>query len=84
MLTRVGLVLIHVDSCLTGVDSCWTRVDSCSFVLIRVDLCWRSCFKIDVIHNDGRSVLVKRFIKTLKGKIHKTITPNDSNLNLVI
>ena len=77
-------MLIHVDSCLTRVDSCWTRVDSCSFVLIRVDLCWHSCSKIDVIHNDGRSVLVKRFTKTLKDKIHKTITPNDSNLNLVI
>ena len=49
VLTRVGLVLIHVDLCWTRFDSCWlvsdschTRVDSCWFVLTRVDLCWYS------------------------------------------
>ena len=42
VLTRVGLVLIRVHSCLTSVDSCRTR-------LIRVDLCWHSCIRIDLI-----------------------------------
>ena len=30
------------------------------------------------IHNEGKSVNAKRFIKTLKGRISKKITPNDS------
>ena len=30
------------------------------------------------IHNEGKSVNVKRFIKTLKGRISKKMTPNDS------
>ena len=65
VLTRVRLVLIRVDSCLNRVDSCWTRVDSCWIVsescwfvldlcwlvLIRVDLCWHSCIKKDMIKN---------------------------------
>ena len=28
-------------------------------------------------HNEGKSVVAERFIKTLKGKIYKTITAND-------
>ena len=54
--TRVGLVLICVDSCRTRVDSCWTRVDLCWLVsdlcwpvLIRVDSCWYSCIRRDLI-----------------------------------
>ena len=29
-------------------------------------------------HNEGKSVIVERFIKTLKGKIYKKMTDNDS------
>ena len=56
VLTRVRLVLTRVRLVLTGVDSCQTRVDSCSlvsdscwFVLTRVDLCWYSRIRIDLI-----------------------------------
>ena len=55
-LTRVGVVLTRVDSCRTRVDSCWTRVDLCWLVsdlcwpvLIRVDSCWYSCIRRDLI-----------------------------------
>ena len=30
------------------------------------------------IHNEGKSVIADRFIKTLKGKTHKRMTANDS------
>ena len=50
MLTRVGLVLIRVDSCQTRVDLCWLVSDSCWFVLTRGDLCWYSCIRIDLIN----------------------------------
>ena len=29
-------------------------------------------------HNEGKSVVAERFIRTLKGKIYKKMTPNDS------
>ena len=65
VLIRVGLVLTRVDSCRTRVDSCWFVSDSCWFVLnscklvlilvglvlIRVDPCWYSCIRIDLILN---------------------------------
>ena len=33
-------------------------------------------------HNEGKSVTVERFIKTLKPKIYKKMTANDSKSNL--
>ena len=33
-------------------------------------------------HNEGKSVMAERFIKTLKSKIYKRVTANDSNLFL--
>ena len=44
VLTRVGLVLIHVDSYWTRVDSCWLVWDSCWLMLdlcrLVLDSCW--------------------------------------------
>ena len=42
-------MLIRVDLCRTCVDSCWLVSDSYWFVLTRVDLCWYSCIRIDLI-----------------------------------
>ena len=33
-------------------------------------------------HNEGKSVIAERFIKTLKAKIYKKITANDRKINL--
>ena len=33
---------------------------------------------IYLTHNEGKSVVAERFAKTLKGKIYKTVTANDS------
>ena len=35
-------------------------------------------------HNEGKSVVAERFIKTLKGKTYKKLTANDSNVIFVI
>ena len=33
-------------------------------------------------HNEGKSVIAERFSKTLKGKIYKIMTTNDSKSDL--
>ena len=35
-------------------------------------------------NNEGKSVIAERFIKTLKAKIYKIMTVNDSKSSLVI
>ena len=49
MLTRVGLVLTRVRLVLTRARLVLTVLDSRLFVLTRVDLCWYSCIRIDLI-----------------------------------
>ena len=57
MLTRVGVVLIRVDLCLTCVGSRRTRVDSfwtcVDLYQTRVDLCWHLRIRIDFIGKFG-------------------------------
>ena len=45
LLTRVGLV----DSCWLVSDSCWFVLNRVRLVLIRVDSCWYSCIRMDLI-----------------------------------
>ena len=45
-------MLIRVDSCRTSVDSCWPVSGSCWFALNRVDSCWDSCIRIDLLNKN--------------------------------
>ena len=38
---------------------------------------------MNLTHNEGKSVVAERFIRTLKGKIHKNMTANESKSYLV-
>ena len=84
VLTYVDLCRTRDDSCWLMLDSCWfvldsclsvlTYLDSCWFVLTRVDLCLRSCIRIDLNHfkcdhesSGFRKVAVNKWICRING-----------------
>ena len=57
VLTRVELVLTCVGLVLTHLDLCWLVLTRVRLVLIRVNSCWYSCIKIDLI----KSILIHEY-----------------------
>ena len=95
MLARVDSCRTRVDSCYTRVDSCWFVLDLCWFVLTpvglvltrvrlvlnRVDLCWYSCIRIDLIIIKWRNVFNSiKEINRLRKKINRLLSKRIWNI----